>query len=141
MRWLPKGAKIRKVIEDYLYKELSDVGYEWLYTPHIANRKLWETSGHWDFYNENMYPPLEINRNLEKVQKNIEGGTKEEYLLRPMNCPFHVDIYNSKIRSYRDLPIKFAELGTVYRYEPSGTLHGLTRVRGFTQDDAHLICY
>jgi len=138
--WLPKGAHIRKIIEDYLYEELSNVNYQWLYTPHIANRKLWEISGHWNFYNESMYPPIEVSRNLEEAQKNIKSEVKEEYLLKPMNCPFHVRVYNSKIRSYRDLPIKYAELGTVYRYERSGTLHGLARVRGFTQDDAHLFC-
>ncbi len=138
--WLPKGATLRKIIENYLYKELSETGYLWLYTPHIASRKLWETSGHWNFYNESMYPPLEIGQSLEEAQKGKKAEVKEEYLLKPMNCPFHVYVYNSKIRSYRDLPLKFAELGTVYRYERSGTLHGLTRVRGFTQDDAHLIC-
>jgi threonyl-tRNA synthetase len=124
--WLPKGAMVRKVIEDYLYKELSENGYQWLYTPHIGNLNLWKKSGHWDFFKENLYSPIKID--------------EEQYLLKPMNCPFHVKAYQSKIRSYRDLPIKFAELGTVYRYERSGTLHGLTRVRGFTQDDAHLIC-
>jgi threonyl-tRNA synthetase len=139
--WLPKGAKMRKIIEDYLYEELAGADYQWLYTPHIANRKLWEISGHWNFYNESMYPPIEIGRSLEDVQKNVEGKTKEEYLLKPMNCPFHIQVYNSKIRSYNDLPIKYAELGTVYRYERSGTLHGLTRVRGFTQDDAHIFCH
>jgi len=124
--WLPKGALIRKVIEDYLHKELSAEGYNWLYTPHIGNLNLWKKSGHWNFYKENLYSPIKID--------------EEEYLIKPMNCPFHVKVYNSKIRSYRDLPLKYAELGTVYRYERSGTLHGLTRVRGFTQDDAHLIC-
>jgi threonyl-tRNA synthetase len=124
--WLPKGAILRKVIEDYLYQELTDQKYDWLYTPHIGNLNLWKTSGHWNFYKENMYSPIKID--------------EEEYLLKPMNCPFHVKAYNFKIRSYRDLPLFFAELGTVYRYERSGTLHGLTRVRGFTQDDAHTIC-
>lgn len=124
--WLPKGAVIRKIIEDYLYQELSSQGYQWLYTPHIGNLNLWKKSGHWDFYKENLYSPIEIDQ--------------EQYLLKPMNCPFHVKVYNSKIRSYKDLPIKLAELGTVYRYEKSGVLHGLTRVRGFTQDDAHIIC-
>jgi len=124
--WLPKGAIIRKIIENYLYQELSSQGYQWLYTPHIGNLNLWKKSGHWDFYKKNLYPPIKID--------------EENYLLKPMNCPFHVKVYNSKVRSYRDLPIKFAELGTVYRYEKSGVLHGLTRVRGFTQDDAHLIC-
>ncbi len=124
--WLPKGALIRKIIENYLYDQLSSEGYEWLYTPHIGNLDLWKKSGHWSFYKENLYSPIDID--------------EEKYLLKPMNCPFHVKVYNSKIRSYKDLPLKFAELGTVYRYERSGTLHGLTRVRGFTQDDAHVIC-
>jgi len=138
--WLPKGAIVRKQIEEYLYNELSKEGYQWIYTPHIGSRKLWEISGHWNFYNESMYPPLEIGQSLEDKQKGKKAEIKQEYLLKPMNCPFHVYVYNSKIRSYRDLPFKLAELGTVYRYERSGTLHGLTRVRGFTQDDAHLIC-
>lgn len=138
--WLPKGATLRRIIENYLYQELTEKEYQWLYTPHIGSRKLWETSGHWNFYNESMYPPLEIGQSLEDVQKGKKAKVKEEYLLKPMNCPFHVCVYNSKIRSYRDLPIKYAELGTVYRYERSGTLHGLIRVRGFTQDDAHIIC-
>jgi len=124
--WLPKGAVIRRIIENYLYEELSSQGYQWLYTPHIGNINLWKKSGHWEFYKENLYSPIKIDN--------------EEYLLKPMNCPFHVKVYNSKIRSYKELPLKFAELGTVYRYEKSGVLHGLTRVRGFTQDDAHLIC-
>lgn len=138
--WLPRGAVVRKAIEDYLYKELVKQGYQWVYTPHIGSRKLWEISGHWNFYNESMYPPLEIGQSLEDRQKGKISESKEEYLLKPMNCPFHVSVYNSKIRSYKDLPMKLAELGTVYRYERSGTLHGLTRVRGFTQDDAHLFC-
>ena len=124
--WLPKGAILRHIIEDYLYQKMKKEGYQWLMTPHIANLKLWQRSGHWNFYRENMYSPIEID--------------KEKYLLKPMNCPFHVKIYNSKIRSYKDLPLRFAELGTVYRYERSGVLHGLTRVRGFTQDDAHIWC-
>jgi len=124
--WLPHGATVRKIIEDYLHKELSSQGYKWLYTPHIGNIELWKKSGHWKLYKENLYSPIKID--------------EEEYLLKPMNCPFHVKVYGSKIRSYKDLPIKYAELGTVYRYERSGTLHGLIRVRGFTQDDAHIIC-
>jgi threonyl-tRNA synthetase len=124
--WLPNGALIRKIIEDHLYKELSSEDYKWLYTPHIGNLELWKTSGHWNFYKENLYSPIDID--------------EEKYLLKPMNCPFHLKVYNSKIRSYKDLPLKFAEFGTVYRYERSGTLHGLTRVRGFTQDDAHIVC-
>lgn len=138
--WLPKGSVIRKIIENYLYKNLKEKGYEWIYTPHIGSKKLWEISGHWNFYNDSMYPPLDIGQSLEDKQKGKKSELKEEYLLKPMNCPFHVYVYNSKIRSYKDLPVKLAELGTVYRYERSGTLHGLTRVRGFTQDDAHLIC-
>ncbi|OGZ27758.1 MAG: threonine--tRNA ligase [Candidatus Nealsonbacteria bacterium RIFOXYB1_FULL_40_15] len=124
--WLPKGALIRRLIENYLYNELTAEGYNWLYTPHIGKLNLWKTSGHWNFYKENLYSPIQID--------------EEQYLLKPMNCPFHLKAYNSKKRSYKELPIKYAEFGTVYRYERSGTLHGLTRVRGFTQDDAHLIC-
>ena len=124
--WMPKGATLRKIIENYLYRELSLQGYKWVATPHIAKLDLWKTSGHWNLYRENMYSPIKID--------------EEEYMLKPMNCPFHVKIYNSKTRSYKDLPLRYAELGTVYRYEKSGVLHGLTRVRGFTQDDAHLIC-
>ncbi len=138
--WLPKGAIIRKIIENYLYNELQKEGYQWVYTPHIGSRKLWEISGHWNFYNESMYPPLEVGQSLEEKQKGKKPKIKEEYLLKPTLCPFHVYVYNSKIRSYKNLPIKLAEFGTVYRYERSGTLHGLTRVRGFTQDDAHVIC-
>ncbi len=124
--WHGKGTILRHIIENYLYEELTSQGYEWLTTPHIGKLSLWKTSGHWDFYRENIYAPIKID--------------KEEYLLKPMNCPFHIKVYQSKIRSYKDLPIKFAELGTVYRYEKSGVLHGLTRVRGFTQDDAHIFC-
>lgn len=124
--WMPKGTVLRKIIENYLYQELTSQGYQWLTTPHIAKINLWKTSGHWNLYRENMYSPIKIDN--------------EEYILKPMNCPFHVKVYNSKIRSYKDLPLYLAELGTVYRYEKSGVLHGLTRVRGFTQDDAHLVC-
>lgn len=124
--WLPKGVVLRHIIEDCLYQELTAQGYKWIWSPHIGNLNLWKTSGHLDFYRENMYSPIKID--------------DEQYLLKPMNCPFHVKVYNSKIRSYRDLPFYLAELGTVYRYERSGVLHGLTRVRGFTQDDAHVIC-
>jgi len=124
--WTPKGTTMLKIIEDYLYDKLLEAGYQWIKSPHIANLKLWETSGHWKFYRDSMYSPIEIEN--------------EKYILKPMNCPFHVKIYNSQLRSYKDLPIKYAELGTVYRYEKSGTLHGLSRVRGFTQDDAHILC-
>jgi threonyl-tRNA synthetase len=122
--WHPKGAIVRKEIEDFWRAEHLKRGYEFLYTPHIANLELWKTSGHWGFYRQNMYSPIEVD--------------EEEYMLKPMNCPFHILIYKSQVRSYRDLPLRWAELGTVYRYEKSGVLHGLLRVRGFTQDDAHL---
>ncbi|RJQ45150.1 MAG: threonine--tRNA ligase [Anaerolineaceae bacterium] len=124
--WHPNGAKIRKIIEDYWRDEHEKSDYDFVYTPHIGKAQLWETSGHLGFYKENMYSPIDI-----------EG---QEYYLKPMNCPFHVHIYKSKIRSYRELPLRFAETGTVYRYERSGVLHGLLRVRGFTQDDAHHFC-
>jgi threonyl-tRNA synthetase len=124
--WLPKGAILRQIIINYLHQELNKAGYLWIVSPHIANIKLWQTSGHWDFYRENIYSPIEVDN--------------EKYLLKPMNCPFHVKVYKSKIRSYKELPLKYAEFGTVYRYEKSGVLHGLVRVRGFTQDDAHIIC-
>ncbi|MBN2015680.1 threonine--tRNA ligase [Candidatus Dojkabacteria bacterium] len=122
--WLPKGSQIRKIIEDFEYKERIKLGYEPVYTPHIGSLKLFKESGHWQHYRDSMYAPIEID--------------KEKYLLKPMNCPFHAKIYSRKIRSYRDLPIKYCEYGTVYRYEKSGELSGLTRVRGFTQDDAHI---
>ena len=124
--WHPKGAVIRKTIEDFWRNEHYKNGYELVYTPHMARLDVWRTSGHWDFYRENMYSPMAID--------------DVEYEIKPMNCPFHIMIYNSHKRSYRELPIKFAELGTVYRYERSGVLHGLMRVRGFTQDDAHIFC-
>jgi threonyl-tRNA synthetase len=122
--WLPKGALIRRIIEDFWVKEHYKEGYQLIYTPHIAKFELWKKGGHTDFYSEYMYPSMKTE--------------EEEYQLRPMNCPFHMLIYKSKIRSYRDLPVKLAEIGTDYRYERSGTLHGLLRVRGLTMDDAHL---
>jgi threonyl-tRNA synthetase len=124
--WHPKGALVRKIIEDYWRNEHLSNGYELVMTPHIARQELWRTSGHLDFFTENMYEPMDV-----------EG---QPYLIKPMNCPFHLLIYKSRVRSYRELPIRWAELGTVYRYERSGVLHGLLRVRGFTQDDAHIIC-
>ena len=124
--WHPKGAKVRSIIESYWKKEHEDANYELLYTPHIALNTLWETSGHTDFYEESMYKPIEDENQL--------------YRLKPMNCPFHVLIYKNTIRSYRELPIRWAELGTVYRHEMTGALHGLMRVRGFTQDDSHIFC-
>jgi len=124
--WHPRGALVRRIIEEFWIKEHYQNDYELIYSPHIARLKLWEISGHTDFYQENMYAPMKIE--------------EEEYEIKPMNCPYHILVYKSKIRSYRDLPLKWAELGTVYRYERSGVLHGLMRVRGFTQDDAHIFC-
>jgi len=124
--WLPKGAIIRKIIEDYLRDFHLKNGYQIVYTPHIAKSTLWEISGHLSFYSENMFSPMDV-----------EG---QKYIIKPMNCPGHVLIYKSKLHSYKELPIRFFELGTVYRYERSGVLHGLMRVRGFTQDDAHIFC-
>jgi threonyl-tRNA synthetase len=124
--WHPKGGMVRKIVEDYCRDEHEKGGYEFVYSPHIGKANLWEISGHLGWYQENMYSPLEIDG--------------QQYYLKPMNCPFHIQIFKSRIRSYRDLPMRFAEWGTVYRYERSGVLHGLLRVRGFTQDDAHLFC-
>jgi threonyl-tRNA synthetase len=124
--WHPMGGRLRTVIEDFWRKEHYKNGYELVYSPHIGRGQLWETSGHLGFYRENMYSSMEID--------------EQEYFVKPMNCPFHIMIYKHDVRSYRDLPLRWAELGTVYRYEKSGVLHGLLRVRGFTQDDAHLYC-
>jgi len=124
--WQPKGSQLRRLIEDYWKDEHYRHDYELLYTPHIARQDLWKTSGHLDFYSENMYSSMDI----DEVQ----------YQLKPMNCPFHIGVYNSRKRSYREFPIRWCELGTVYRYERAGALHGLLRVRGFTQDDAHIFC-
>ena len=126
--WLPKGAALRERLEQFLRKVQKDYGYLQVITPHIGNKELYITSGHWAKYGKDSFRPITTPQ---------EG---EEYLLKPMNCPHHCEIYKSKPRSYRDLPLRFAEFGTVYRYEQSGELHGLTRVRGFTQDDAHLFC-
>ena len=124
--WHPKLSLVRAEIENFWKEKHKEEGYQYVYSPHIGKKSLWEKSGHWKFYRELMYSPMEI-----------EGV---DYLIKPMNCPFHVQIYKSQIRSYKDLPIRYCELGTVYRFEPSGTLHGLTRVRGFTQDDSHIFC-
>lgn len=124
--WHPKGALMRKIIEDFWRDEHLKRGYEMVMTPHVAKVDLWKTSGHWDFYRENMYSPMKVE--------------EQEYVIKPMNCPAHILIYKSRTRSYRELPLRWAELGTVYRYERSGVLHGLLRVRGFTQDDAHIFC-
>src|SRR3990167_152027 len=124
--WHPKGARIRIIIENFWREEHFKRGYDIVYSPHIAKINLWKTSGHWNFYRESMYSPIEVDG--------------QEYILKPMNCPFAVLIYKTKLHSYRDLPLRWGELGTVYRYERSGVLHGLLRVRGFTQDDAHIFC-
>jgi len=138
--WHPKGAILWRMIEDFWYKEHTRNGYQLVRTPHIGNKILWETSGHWGFYNSSMYPPLEVGQTLEERQKHEKIKQSEEYLLKPMNCPFHVQIYNNSPKSYREFPFRWAECGTVYRFEKKGELSGLTRVRGFTQDDAHIIC-
>jgi len=124
--WHPKGARIRASIEQYWRERHWAGGYDVLYTPHIGREILWKISGHLEYYKDSMYSPMSID--------------EQNYYLKPMNCPFHIQIYKSRLRSYRDLPLRWAELGTVYRYERSGVLHGLLRVRGFTQDDAHLFC-
>jgi len=124
--WHPKGGFIRKQIEDFWRDQHLKGGYDLVYSPHIAKLDLWKKSGHTEYYRDNMYAPIEI--------ENVE------YQLKPMNCPFHITIYRAHLRSYRELPLRFAELGTVYRFERSGVLHGLLRVRGFTQDDAHIFC-
>ncbi len=124
--WHPKGSRVRRIIEDLWRKEHENFGYDLLFTPHIAKLDLWKTSGHLEFYKENMYSAMEIDNS--------------EYQIKPMTCPFHIMIYKTRVRSYRDLPLRWAEIGTVYRYERSGVLHGLLRVRGFSQDDAHIFC-
>jgi threonyl-tRNA synthetase len=124
--WHPKGARIRVLAEDFSRQMHLANGYEWAFTPHIGRAQLWETSGHLGFYRESMFAPMDV-----------EG---EEYFAKPMNCPFHIEIFRSRTRSYRELPLRLAEFGTCYRYERSGVLHGLARVRGFTQDDAHIFC-
>lgn len=138
--WHPKGAKLWHIIEDFWYQEHLKNGYELVRSPHIGNRKLWEKSGHWGYYNSSMYPPLEAGQSLEESQQSKKAEKSEQYLLKPMNCPFHIQIYNNSAHSYRELPFRWAETGTVYRFEKTGELSGLTRVRGFTQDDAHIIC-
>jgi threonyl-tRNA synthetase len=124
--WHPKGAVVRRVIEDFWKEEHIKRGYDIVYTPHLAKLDLWQTSGHWELYRDYLYSPMEV-----------EG---QEYIIKPMNCPGHILIYKSRLRSYQELPLRYAELGTVYRYERSGVMFGLARVRGFTQDDAHIFC-
>ncbi len=138
--WHPKGALLWRLFEDFWYDQHLKNGYDLVRSPHIGSRKLWEKSGHWGFYSESMYPPMEAGQSLEdqKLQKKV--AESEQYLLKPMNCPFHVQIYKNNLHSYRELPMRWAEVATVYRFEKKGELSGLTRVRGFTQDDAHIIC-
>jgi threonyl-tRNA synthetase len=124
--WLPKGATLRRIIEEFIRQLLEKNDYQFVVTPHVARVDLWKTSGHWDFYRENMFSPMKIE--------------EQEYLLKPMNCPGHIQIYQHELHSYRDLPVRITEMGTVYRFERSGVMHGLMRVRGFTQDDAHIFC-
>lgn len=124
--WLPKGATLRRIAEEYVRELLTANGYQFVVTPHVARVDLWKTSGHWDFYRENMYSPMKVE--------------EQEYLLKPMNCPGHIQVYKHELHSYRELPLRITEFGTVYRFERSGVMHGLLRVRGFTQDDAHIFC-
>ncbi len=138
--WHPKGAKLWRTIEDFWYREHEKADYNLVRTPHIGNKALWETSGHWGFYNDSMYPPIEVGQSLMESQNKENVKESEVYLLKPMNCPFHVQIYKNNLHSYREFPFRWAECGTVYRFEKKGELSGLTRVRGFTQDDAHIIC-
>jgi threonyl-tRNA synthetase len=126
VHWHPKGALVRQLIEDFWRQEHRKRGYDIVFTPHISKVGLWKISGHWDFYRESMYSPMDID--------------EVEYVIKPMNCIGHILMYKTQLRSYRHLPLRYAELGTVYRYERSGVLHGLARVRGFTQDDAHIFC-
>ncbi len=133
--WLPKGAVIRQTLEDYLKSELRRRGYDAVYTPNIGKIELYQISGHYPYYSESQFPPIDLSE-----REGLKPGEGERYLLKPMNCPHHIMIYKSKPRSYRDLPVRLAEFGTVYRFEQSGELSGMTRVRGFTQDDAHIFC-
>jgi threonyl-tRNA synthetase len=123
--WHPKGTRVRLIVEEFLRSELYRRGYEFVTTPHVARDTLWKISGHYDYYRQNMY---------------VFNIDEDEFVIKPMNCPGHIHIYKSQMRSYRDLPLRLAEFGTVYRYEKSGVLHGMLRVRGFTQDDAHIFC-
>ena len=124
--WHPKGGIIRKEMEDWMREEYLRRGYSLVHTPHVARVDLWKTSGHEGYYAQNMFTPMELD--------------DADYRMKPMNCPFHILIYRDSLKSYRDLPVRLGEMGTVYRYERSGVMHGLLRVRGFTQDDAHIFC-
>ena len=132
--WLPRGARVRVAIEDYWRRKHYEAGYEIVYTPHVGKSNLWETSGHLGFYKEGMFPVMHVQ------EGEGQDAYVQDYYVKPMNCPFHIQCYQFEKRSYRDLPIRYAELGTVYRYEKDGVRHGLFRVRGFTQDDAHIFC-
>lgn len=148
--WKPKGGLIRRALQDFITQELDKQGYSQVFTPHIGKLDLYRTSGHFPYYQESQYPPIAERDTLEKLAdedatcatliNGLSDGTFEGYLLKPMNCPHHIKIFASEHRSYRDLPVRLAEFGTVYRWEQSGELGGMTRVRGFTQDDAHLFC-
>ena len=148
--WKPKGALIRRSLQDFITQELDKQGYSQVFTPHIGKLDLYRTSGHFPYYQDSQYPPIAERDTLEKLAdedatcatllNGLEKGEYEGYLLKPMNCPHHIKIYASDHHSYRDLPVRLAEFGTVYRWEQSGELGGMTRVRGFTQDDAHLFC-
>lgn len=148
--WTPNGAIVRHEMQKFLLEELGKRGYQQVFTPHIGRLSLYRTSGHFPYYQESQYPPLVDRETMDKLAKEgcscaelsnrIEKGEIEGYLLKPMNCPMHIRIYASRPKSYRDLPVRLAEFGTVYRWEQSGELNGMTRVRGFTQDDAHLFC-
>ena len=132
--WLPRGARVRVAIEDYWRKKHYEAGYEVVYTPHVGKSNLWETSGHLGFYKEGMFPVMHVQEGEGK------DAYIQDYYVKPMNCPFHIQCYQFERRSYRDLPLRYCELGTVYRYEKDGVRHGMFRVRGFTQDDAHIFC-
>ena len=132
--WLPRGARVRVAIEEYWRRKHYEAGYEIVYTPHVGKSNLWETSGHLSFYKDGMFPVMHVQ------EGSGEEAFVQDYYVKPMNCPFHIQVYQFKKRSYRDLPMRLAELGTVYRYEKDGVRHGLFRVRGFTQDDAHIFC-
>ncbi|MGE3165840.1 MAG: threonine--tRNA ligase [Planctomycetota bacterium] len=148
--WTPNGAVVRRELEEFIRAELVKQDYRSVYTPHIGKLGLYRTSGHYPYYRESQYPPIVENEEMERLAaencscaelaNRLAGGEVTGYLLKPMNCPHHVKIYASEPRSYRDLPVRLAEFGTVYRWEQSGEVHGMTRVRGFTQDDAHLFC-
>lgn len=148
--WKPKGALVRRSLQDFITQELDRLGYSQVYTPHIGKLDLYRTSGHFPYYQESQYAPIPERDALEKLAKEgatcaelfngLQTGTIEGYMLKPMNCPHHIKIYASDAHSYRDLPVRLAEFGTVYRWEQSGELGGMTRVRGFTQDDAHIFC-